>query len=343
MCKIMERKKMRAAVLEDARKFVIRDVPEPVPDKDEALLKVRYCGICGSDLHLYKGGGKGRILGHEVSGDIVELGSDVEEWRVGDRVTIDPHTMCFDCYWCKIGKTELCERTGVTGVDRDGGFATHVKVKAHQLYKLPDELTYEQGALVEPLSVVLHGVRLSEIKVGDTVAVLGLGPLGQFAARLARASEAKAVYATDISKSRIDLARNVIDEAINSKEVDSTERILELTDDKGPDIVFECSGNAAASQQSITLPKRGGTLVIIGICLESIEISPFQDLVFKQLTIKGSFHSSPRDFVQAIDIMKSKRIEVDSIIASKIPLEGIGEKGFEAVLKGEGGKILVRP
>jgi len=334
---------MRAAVLEEARKFVIRDVPKPVSEKDEVLLKVRYCGICGSDLHLYQGGTKGRILGHEVSADIVELGSDVEEWRVGDRVTMDTHTICHNCYWCKIGKTELCERASVTGVDHDGGFATHVKVKAHQLHKLPDELTYEQGALIEPLSVVLHGVNLSEIKAGDTVAVLGLGPLGQFAARLAKASGASAVYATDINETRMDLARNVVDEAINSKEVDSTERILELTNNMGPDIVFECSGNAAASQQSITLPKRGGTLVTIGICLHSIEVSPFQDLVFKQLTIKGSFHSSPRDFVQAIDILKSKTIEVDSIITSKIPLEDIGEKGFEIALKGEGGKILVRP
>jgi len=334
---------MRAAVLEEARKFVIREVPEPVPDKDEALLKVRYCGICGSDLHLYKHGMKRRILGHEVSGDIVELGSDVEEWRVGDRVTIDPHTICYNCYWCKIGKTELCERPGVTGVDRDGGFATYVKVKSHQLHKLPDELTYEQGTLIEPLSVVLHGVRLSEIKVGDTVAVLGLGPLGQLAARLAKASGAKAVYAADVNKSRIDLARNVVDEAINSNEVDSTERILELTNDMGPDIVFECSGNVAASQQSITLPKRGGTLVVIGICFEPIEVSPFLDLVFKQLTIKGSFHSSLSDFVQALDIIKSKTIEVDSLITSKIPLEDIEEKGFEAALGAEGGKILVRP
>ena len=334
---------MRAAVLEDARRFVLRNVPEPVPDKDEAVLKVRYCGICGSDLHMYKHGLKGRILGHEVSGDIVKLGSDVEEWRVGDRVTIDPHTICYDCYWCKIGKTELCEKTSVTGVNYDGGFATYVKVKSHQLHKLPDDLTYEQGALIEPLSVVLHGVRLSEIKVGDTAAVLGLGPLGQFAARLAKASGAKAVYATDINESRMDLARNVVDEVINSNEVDSTERILELTNDVGPDIVFECSGNGAAAQQSITLPKKGGTTVFIGICFDSIEVLPFQDLVFKQLTIKGSFHSSPRDFVQAIDIVKSKTIEVDSIITLKIPLEDIGEKGFEATLKAEGGKILVKP
>lgn len=334
---------MKAAVLEDSRKFAIREVPKPILDRDEALLKVRYCGICGSDFHLYKHGGMGRILGHELSGDVVELGSNVEGWRVGDRVTIDPHTTCYECYWCKIGKTELCERAGATGIDRNGGFATYVKVKSQQLYKLPDELTYEQGALIEPLTVVLHGFRLSGIKMGDTVAVLGLGPLGQFAVRTAKALGASAVYATDIDESRLALARSVADEVINSKKVDSSERMLELTNDMGPDVVLECSGAGEASQQAIALPKKGGIVVFVGICFDSIEVSPFRDLVFKQLTVKGSYHTSASDFIQAIDVLKSKKIDVDSIITSKIPLEEIGEKGFESALKGQGGKILVMP
>lgn len=335
---------MKAAVLEGPRKIVVKDVAKPIANKDEVLIKIQYCGICGSDLHFYKlGAPAGRIIGHEFSGNIVELGSAVEKWRVGDRVSADPHTACHNCYWCRIGKPELCENIIVTGGEQlEGAFATYVKVKSDQLVIVPEELTFEQGALLEPLAIAVHTVRLSEIKAGDTVAVLGLGPMGQFTARIAKASGASAVYATDISKPRLDLARNVVDEAIDSNDVDSTERILELTNDMGPDIVFECAGNVATLEQAVTLVRRGGTIVVLGIYWGSLEVEP-RNLVFKELTIKGSLHCSLVDFTLAIGLLENKRIEVDSLITSKIALEEIAEKGFEVALKGEGGKVLVKP
>jgi len=331
---------MRAAVVEGRRKIGIRDVPEPVLDKDEVLIRVQYCGICGSDLHIYLDG-LSLSLGHEYSGDIVEMGPDVKGWEIGDPVVVDIYIPCEECYWCKRGEIGLCDKLflHVTG-QKVGGFATYVKAKYNRLLKLSDELTHEQGAIVEPTAVSLHAVNMSGMKVGDVVAVLGLGPIGQLVARLAKLG-AKAVYATEISQSRIELARNVVDEVINPKVTDPVDRILELTDGMGPDIVFECAGNVETIQESIALARKGGTIVIIGNCFDAVETS-FIDIVLKGLTIKGSLSGNAGDYASAFDLIKNNRIDVNPLLMDKFPLEDI-DKAFEKALKGEGGKILVKP
>lgn len=330
---------MRVAMIEGRRKLVIREVPKPVLDKDEVLIKVQYCGICGSDLHIYLDG-LSLGLGHEYSGDIVEMGPDVKGWEIGDPVVVDA-LGCGECYWCKLGEIGLCDKlfTSATG-KKVGRFATYAKAKYNRLLRLPDELTYEQGAIVEPTDVALHAVNISGMKLGDVVTVLGLGPIGQLVARLAKLG-AKAVYATEISQSRIELAKNVVDEVINPKATDPVDRILELTDGMGPDIVFECAGNVETIQESIALARKGGTIVVIGNCFEAVETS-FLDIVLKGLTIKGSLSCSVGDFVSALDLIKKKRIDVNPLFTDKFPLEDIN-KAFEKALKGEGGKILVKP
>jgi len=329
---------MRAAIMEGRRKLVVREVPEPVLDKDEVLIKVQYCGICGSDIHIYIHG-LNLSVGHEWSGDIVEMGPDVEGWEIGDRVIFESHG-CGKCYWCKRGQIGLCDKEIESHGKKVGAFATHVKAKHDSLLKLPDEVTYEQGAIVEPTDVALHAVNLSGMKVGDVVTVLGLGPIGQLVARLAKLS-AKAVYATEISQSRIELARNVVDEVINPKVTDHVDRILELTDGLGPDIVFECAGKVATIRDSIALARKGGTIVIIAICLDVVETS-FMDIVLKGLTIKGSLMSNISETASALDLIENKRIDVNPLFTHKFPLEDINE-AFEKALKSEGGKILVKP
>jgi (R,R)-butanediol dehydrogenase/meso-butanediol dehydrogenase/diacetyl reductase len=166
---------MRAAVLEDKRKFVIRDVPEPVLEKDEVLIKVQYCGICGSDLHVFKEGA-GVGFGHEFSGDIAGLGSDVKGWRMGDRVAVDPVVSCDECFWCKRGELGLCEQYFIALVEYKGAFATYAKAKYYNLHKLPRGLSYEEGAIIEPTTCALHAIKVAGMQKGDVVAVLGLGP-----------------------------------------------------------------------------------------------------------------------------------------------------------------------
>ena len=328
----------RAAVVEDRRKLAVIDVPDPVIERDEVLIRVQYCGICGSDLHIYVDGLR-KSIGHEFSGNIVEKGRDVEGWEIGDRVVVEP-SGCEVCYWCKRGDIELCEKKYKRATEKKvGAFATYVKAKHDQLLKLRG-LTYEQGTIVEPTSVALHAINLSGMKLSDVVAVLGLGPIGQLVSRLAKLC-AKAVYATEISKSRRELARNVVDEVINPKTTDPVDKILDHTDGKGPDIVFECAGTAETTQESIALARKGGTIVVPGMCFEAVETS-FIDIVLKELSIKGSLSCSVGDYVSAFDLIKEKRIDVDPLLTDKFPLEDINE-AFEKALKGEGGKILVKP
>ena len=331
---------VRAAILEDRRKLVIRDVSKPVLDKDEVLIKVQYCGICGSNLHIYVEG-IGIGLGHEFSGDIVEMGSEVDGWKIGDRVAVNPRIPCGECYWCIRGKIGLCDKLYLRATRLQGAFATYAKAKYVQLHKLPDELTYEEGTMVEPTACALHAIRLSRMKVGDVVAVLGLGPIGLLITQLAKISGAKAVYGTEISPSRIKLAKYVADLVIHPKLARPVDRILDLTGDMGPDIVFECAGSIETTQESIALARRGGTIIIPGMCFEAVETS-FIDVVLKELTLRGSLAWSAGEFAMALELIKNGIIDVNSLITDKFPLEDIN-RAFEKALKGEGGKILVKP
>jgi 2-desacetyl-2-hydroxyethyl bacteriochlorophyllide A dehydrogenase len=332
---------MRAAMVEGKRKLVIREVPEPIPDKDEVLIRVRYCGICGSDLHRYRWGAALGI-GHEFSGDIVAIGQDVKGLQVGDRVAVEPHRSCGECFWCRRGEEiGLCEAFYAWVEQYEGAFRTYAKAKHYQVYKLPDELSYEHAALVEPTTVALHAIRVSEMKEGDVVTVLGLGPIGQLVARVAKALGAKAVYATEASQSRIELARDAVDEVIDINATNPVDRILELTHGRGPDIVFECAGSVSAAQQSIALARKGGTIVAVSICFDWVEI-PFSNIVLKGLTLKGFVCWSAGDYASALNLVKERKIDVAPLLTCEMPLDDIGE-AFKKALKGEGGTILIKP
>jgi len=340
---------MKAAVLEGPERITVRDVPKPKPGKSEVLIKVRCCGICGSDLDIYRisfGEGVKRIMGHEFSGDIVELGPEVEGWEVGDRVVVEPSIVCWECYWCRRHQYNLCPSLGFTGIVIDGGFAEFVKVPAYQLHRLPKEVTYEQGAVVEPLAVALHGVRLSGLKAGDTIAVFGCGPIGLLTIMWARAGGADKIYATDIAESRIAAAEKLADAVINPKEVDPVIQITELTDGIGPDIVFECSGSAAAEVQALNLVRRGGQIVILGVPHEEAKVN-FMPFVTKEIGIKGGLAYASLlgrgEFTSCINFLKSKRINISPVVSAKIALEDIVDKGFKRVILAEELKVLVTP
>lgn len=331
---------MKEAVLEDKRRFAIAEVPEPVLETDEVLIKVQCCGICGGDLHIFKEGA-GVGPGHEFSGDVVEIGSDVKGWRIGDRVAFEPNLSCGECFWCRQGDLGLCEQFYVELIRFKGGFATYAKAKHYNLHRLPEDMSYEQGALVEPTTCALHAVKVSGLREGDVVAVLGLGPIGQLVARVAKASGAKAVYASEISKSRIELARDAVDEVIDANLTNPVDRILELTHGVGPDIVFECAGSVPTSQQSIALVRKAGTIVVEAICFDPVEVV-FNSIVLKGITIKGSQCFSPGEYASALNLIKDRKIDVAPLITCKMPLHEINQ-AFEKALSGEGGKILVEP
>jgi (R,R)-butanediol dehydrogenase/meso-butanediol dehydrogenase/diacetyl reductase len=330
---------MRAAILEDRKKLVIKDVPKPIIEKDEVLVKVQYCGICGSNLHIYSEG-INIGLGHEFSGTIVKIGSEVDGWKIGDRVAVNPRLPCQECYWCLRGEIGLCEKLYKRATTIQGAFATYAKANRIQLYKLPDNLTSEEGTIVEPTACALHAIKISGLKIGDVITVLGLGPIGQLVARLAKIAGAEAIYATEISPSRIELARDVTDLIINPESSDPTDKILDLTKGVGSDIIFECAGNPNTIQDAIKLTKKRGKIIIPGMCFEPVETS-FIDIVLKELTLRGSLAWSIGEFNLAFDLIKERRIDVKPLFTDIFSFEEIN-KAFEKALKGEGGKILVR-
>lgn len=331
---------MREAILEGKRRFVVRDAPEPVLDEGEVLIKVQYCGICGSDLPTYIEGVPAR-QGHEFSGDIVEVGPSVTGWKVGDRVTAECISSCGECYWCIRGEPGLCQDFDMTWFQRAGGFATYTKARYDILHRIPADVSYEEAALVEPTAIALHAVRLSEMGVGDVVAVLGLGPIGQLAARLAKIAGAIAVYATEASQSRLDLARGVVDEVVDANAVNPVDRILELTGGRGPDVVLECAGAISTTQQLMPLVRKGGTIVITAVCLYPVELL-VSSIALRELTVKGSMCFYPGEFATALNLIRDKKIDVAPLITSVMPLDDINE-AFEMAVRGEGGKILIRP
>ena len=331
---------MKAAVLEGKRKFVIEEVPEPVLEKDEVLIKVRYCGICGSDLHVFKEGARVGF-GHEFSGDIIAMGSEVKGWRIGERVAVDPLASCGECFWCQRAEPGLCEQYFIALVEYKGAYATYAKAKYHQLHKLPRGLGYEEGAIIEPTTCALHAIKVGGMQKGDVVAVLGLGPIGQLVARVAKAKGAKAVYASEISQVRLEMARGAVDEVIDAKVTNPVDRILELTDGRGPDVVFECAGTVATTQQSVALVRKGGTVVIVAICFETVEL-PVSNINLRGLTVKGSMCFSPGEYATALKLIRNKKIDVAPLLKRRMPLAKINE-AFEMALRGEGGKILIKP
>lgn len=331
---------MREAVLEGRSKYVIRNAPDPVPGEGEVLIKVQYAGICGSDLHTYYEGANIRH-GHEFSGDIVAVGAGVKGWEIGDRVTAESHSWCGECFWCKRGETGLCENLYIIWAQIPGVFATYTTVESNRLHRLPPEMGYEEAVMVEPTAVALHAVNLSGMEIGDNIAVLGLGPIGQLIARLAKLAGAGAVYATDLSQSRLELARDALEEVIDVSAVDPVARILELTGGRGPDVVFECAGAIPATQQSLALVRKGGTVVIPGVCLHPVE-TLISSIPLRELTVKGTVFFYSAEFATALKLINEKRIDGASLITSVMPLEDIDE-AFKKAASGEGGKILLRP
>lgn len=336
---------MRAAVLEGPRHMVIRSVPEPRAREGEVVVRVRTCGICGSDLYLYeKGfGSLHRIMGHEFSGDIVSAGEGVEGWKAGDRVAIEPTMPCGRCPPCLRQRRNLCSSLKFTGIERDGGFAEYVAVPAYQLHRIPDKMTYEQAALAEPMAVALHAVSRGDIQRGDRVAVLGAGPIGLLVMEWARAAGAGRIIATEVAESRIATARKLSDEILNPVHEDVVEKIRESTDGLGPDVVFECTGSSTAEVQSMMLAKKGGRVVLVGA--PHGETSVPLGLFLGEITVTGAFAYASleglSEFAMCLDSLESGKMDVSKIPTTTIPLEDIVEMGFQNT---DGtGKVLVIP
>jgi (R,R)-butanediol dehydrogenase/meso-butanediol dehydrogenase/diacetyl reductase len=340
---------MKAAIQVDIGVLKVTEVPEPQPGPDQVKVKIAYCGICGTDVEILEGrfspgqpasGGKFEpmINGHEASGTITALGSQVRRgYRVGQRVAMNFRCPCGACYYCRNGMEHFC-------LDADfatGAFAEYAVYKESAIFPLPDDITLEHGALLEPVSVALHTVDRANIRPGSSVAISGAGPIGLLVLELARISGAARVLVSEPVARKRQLARKLgADAVVDPLQEDLEEVSRNLTGGRGFDVVIEASGNLGAARQAISLAGKCGTVVWAAVYPKDAEVavSPFH-MFASELTIRSVF-LSPYSFHRSLELLP--RLDLKPIITDIMPLQDI-EKAFELHKRGNSIKILIKP
>jgi len=325
---------MKAAVFMGQEDVQVLNVPKPSILADEVLIRVAYCGICGSDIAAYKTGNYvvGLTIGHEFSGTIEKVGSKVENLAVGDRVTGNGVIPCGECRFCLSGKPSQCESMDMPGVTLNGAFAELVKFPSWVVYKLPKKLSLLDAALVDPLACVLHPIKLSSFKPLDSVLIQGAGPLGVLTLEALKKSGAGKIMVAEVSDGRKKLAKDLgADLVIDPREENLPALIEKETDGLGVDVLFDTAGFPETLSSNFTLVKKGGEIMIVGITEEPTP-ADFFTVVLNELTIKGSYCGF-NEYPLAIEMLSKGMISTRKIITSVIELEEINEKGFKPLMK----------
>ncbi len=333
---------MKASRLYNPHDLRLDEVPEPVIGEDEVLIRVRAMGVCGSDLHLYSGGRiipYPHILGHEFAGEIVQVGASAGAWRIGQRVTSEPNFWCGKCAYCQAGRQNLCLSRIPLGVDIDGAQAEYVKVPARFVWPLPDNVSYEQGALVEPLTVALHCVRKSRAQVGDTVAIMGCGSIGLLALLCAKAAGCR-VVAVDVVPGKLEFARKLgADAMVNSRESDPVNVVKQMTGGLGPAVVLETAGVSPVPEQAVAMVRSGGRVMFVGLTTHPAQFAPIT-VVRREVEISGSYIYHAGEFGQTIHLISTGQINVLPLIGLTADLAG-AQDVYEQLLAGKAVKGLI--
>jgi 2-desacetyl-2-hydroxyethyl bacteriochlorophyllide A dehydrogenase len=343
---------MKAAVIYGSRDVRLETVETPSIQKDEILVKVKVCGICGTDLHRYRTGdvspsGK-LILGHEFSGEIVEVGKAVNGLRVGDRVVGIGYRACGKCHWCHQGQTERCPNPAVPGEGLDGAFAEYVVVPnpmpGKMLFQIPEDLSWEVAATIEPVSVACFAVRRAGIQPKDTVVVLGAGMIGQCIAQGCKAVGAARVIVSEPSAMRRDIASKLgADTVLNPVEIEPIEAVKEATSGEMADVVFECSGSPAAFRQGAQMLRPFGRMMQVGIFEKNLELTPpLMSLMFqfRNMTLRGC---GGQRWDMALEMVQAGQIKTRDLITHQFPLDR-SKEAFETQLNAdEAIKVLLKP
>lgn len=324
---------MKALVLEEYNKLVYKDVPDPEISDNEVLIKVKACGICGSDVHGLDGSTGRRIppmiMGHEASGIIFKTGNGVKSWKYGDRVTFDSTVYPLDDWYTLEGMYNLSDNREVLGVSpgtykRNGAFAEYVTVPQHILYRIPENVTFEQAAMTEAVAVALHSINISGIKMGDKCVVVGAGMIGIFIIKLLRISGASKVIAIDIDPNRCEQAMKAgADYAFISTESNIEGKIQALTSHRGADKSFEAVGRSESVNMAIGVLRKGGKSILVGNISPEIKF-PLQTVVTRELKILGSC-AIRGEYEVVLGLIESGKISVNDQISAVAPLsEGAG-------------------
>jgi L-iditol 2-dehydrogenase len=343
---------MKALLLNEYKNLTLTDMPMPQIGPDDVLVKVKACGICGSDIHGYDGSTGRRIpplvMGHEAAGEIAELGGNVRGWSLGDRVTFDSTVSCGKCFFCQRGDINLCENRQVLGVScgeyrRHGAFAEYVVVPQNILYSLPANFPFHYAAMIEAVSIAVHAVNLTPMQLGASALVVGSGMIGLLVVQTLRLAGCGRIIAVDLEDSKLDLAKQLgADIGLNPKNVDVVKAVQELTGGRGTDVALEVVGASKPIDTAIHAVRKGGTVTLVGNITPKVEI-PLQVVVSRQLRLQGSAASSG-EFPQCIDLLARGAIKVDPIITALAPLEE-GAQWFERLYANEPGlmKVVLQP
>ncbi|SFU47995.1 zinc-dependent alcohol dehydrogenase family protein [Alicyclobacillus macrosporangiidus] len=320
---------MRAVVLVAKEQMEMRELPTPEPGPGEVRVQVRACGICGTDVHIYHGKpGSAEVrppivLGHEVAGVIDEVGPGVSDLRPGDRVTVDPNIYCHHCRYCRDGRQHLCEHLQAVGVTRDGGMAEFCTVPAANCYRLPDELSFIEGALMEPLGCCLHGIERLSVHPGQSALVIGGGYIGLMMVQLLDRLGASPIVVSEPDPAKRALAerfgaRLVVDPA----DVPPEQLVVEQFG-SGADLVVECVGRPETMQAALRCAGRGGQVLLFGVAdpATAVQLSPY-DVFARELTIRGSF-INPDTHARAIALARDGKIQVSPLVSHRFSLEEI--------------------
>lgn len=337
---------MRAVVFLGQEEIEVQERLDPIPEEGQVLIKVEACGICGSDLHAYKTGmyTTGLTIGHEFAGVVKAVGAGVTDFRKGDRVTANSCIGCGRCFLCLSGKENLCEQSIRLGVTDDGGMAELVKVPRSAVYHIPLGLPLKEACLAEPFSITLHGLKLSRFKPGNRVLIMGAGPIGLCLIQVLKMAGAGAVWITETNPFRRNLAAQLgADLVLNPKDVSPLSILSSLTDGMMADIVFECAGLSETITQAPMLVRRGGQVLILGICDRPVEMD-FLTIITGEVDIQTAFYSRTGDFAGAVDLMAEGNLKARPLLTSEVPFERVRES-FETLLSPNANqvKILVCP
>ncbi len=322
---------MKACVLHQIGDIRYQEVEKPVPEQGQVLIKVRACGVCGSDIpRIFEKGTYSfpTIPGHEFSGEIVEIGKGVKKLKPGSRGAVIPLIPCKNCIYCQSGNYAQCEDYNYLGSRCDGGFAEYVVVPEENFLILADNVTFEEAAMVEPAAVALHSLRRAEIDIGDTVTVLGAGPIGLIVAQLALVCGATKVFITDVIQEKLDFAEQLgFENIFNSRRGDPVEWIKEKTAGLGTDVVIEAAGVAATFEQSILISRKKGNVVIMGNPADNFNIKQkvISQFLRKEINLRGTWNSYFAQFPKnewqlVLELLAAKKINLKSLITHRASL-----------------------
>jgi L-iditol 2-dehydrogenase len=343
---------MKALLLKDYKQLEVTRVPDPAIGPEEVLVRVEACGICGSDVHGYDGHTGRRIppliMGHEAAGVIAEVGPDVKQFSPGDRVTVDSTVYCGKCFYCRRGDVNLCDNRNVLGVScneyrRHGAFAEFVAVPQHIVYRLPDDLSFEQAAMIEAVSIAFHAVNRTPLKLGDTVVVVGAGMIGQLVIQTLREAGCGKLIAIDLDDRKLQMAQQLgADEGINANAPDLRGQVLERTHGRGSDLAFEVVGASAPFNTAVASVRKGGAVTLVGNLSPKVDM-PLQQIVTREITLIGVC-ASAGEYPACIDLMARGKIDVRAFISAFAPLEE-GPMWFDRLYQQEPGlmKVILKP